>query len=85
MPSCMPATTQTEKKAVARSSDSKNTRCTGATISAAIAKATVSTFNPERSSRAVIESNLFDLDQKYAYVVTSAEALTYMERFPLKN
>ena len=53
----------------------KNTRCTGATISAAIAKATVSTFNPERSNRAVIESNLFDLDQKYAYVVTSVEAL----------
>jgi hypothetical protein len=34
---------------------------------------------------AVMEANLFDLDQKYADVVTSAEALTYMERFPLKN
>jgi len=32
-----------------------------------------------------MEGNLFDLDQKYAYVVASAEALTYMERFPLKN
>ena len=30
---------------------------------------------------AVMEANLFNLDQKYA----DAEALTYMERFPLKN
>jgi hypothetical protein len=44
-----------------------------ATTSAAIAKATVSAFNPERSNRAAMEANLFDLDQKYAYVVTSAE------------
>ena len=44
-----------------------------ATTSAAIAKATVSAFNPERSNRAVMEANLFDLDQKYAYVVTSTE------------
>jgi nicotinamidase-related amidase len=34
---------------------------------------------------AVMEANLFDLDQKYADVVTSAETLAYVERFPLKN
>jgi nicotinamidase-related amidase len=34
---------------------------------------------------AVMEANLFDLDQKYADVVTSTEALAYVERFPLKN
>jgi nicotinamidase-related amidase len=34
---------------------------------------------------AVMEANLFDLDQKYADVVTAAEALDYLQRFPLKN
>lgn len=32
---------------------------------------------------AVLEANLFDLDQKYADVVTLAEALAYLERFPV--
>jgi len=36
----------------------------------------------ERTS-AVLEANLFDLDQKYADVVTLAEALAYLERFPV--
>jgi len=33
-------------------------------------------------SPAVLEANLFDLDQKYADVVVLAEALTYLERLP---
>jgi maleamate amidohydrolase len=32
---------------------------------------------------AVLEANLFDLDQKYADVVTLAEAVAYLERFPV--
>jgi hypothetical protein len=32
---------------------------------------------------AVLEANLFDLEQKYADVVTLAEALAYLERFPV--
>lgn len=32
---------------------------------------------------AVMEANLFDLDQKYADVVALAEALAYLERFPV--
>ena len=32
---------------------------------------------------AVLEANLFDLDQKYADVITLADALAYLERFPL--
>ena len=32
---------------------------------------------------AVLEANLFDLEQKYADVVTLAEALAYLEGFPL--
>jgi nicotinamidase-related amidase len=32
---------------------------------------------------AVLEANLFDLDQKYADVVRLSEALAYVERFPL--
>jgi hypothetical protein len=31
----------------------------------------------------VLEANLLDLDQKYADVVTLAEALAYLERFPV--
>jgi maleamate amidohydrolase len=34
---------------------------------------------------AVMEANLFDLDQKYADVVSLAEPLDYLQRFPLKN
>jgi nicotinamidase-related amidase len=34
---------------------------------------------------AVMEANLFDIDQKYADVVPAAEALDYLNRFPLKN
>jgi len=34
-------------------------------------------------SPAVLEANLFDLDQKYADVITLAEALAYMNQFPL--
>jgi nicotinamidase-related amidase len=34
---------------------------------------------------AVMEANLFDMNQKYADVVTAAEALEYLNRFPLKN
>lgn len=34
---------------------------------------------------AVMEANLFDMNQKYADVVTIAEALDYLNRFPLKN
>lgn len=33
---------------------------------------------------AVLEANLFDLDQKYADVVTLAEALANLERFPVR-
>jgi nicotinamidase-related amidase len=33
-------------------------------------------------SPAVLEANLFDLDQKYADVITLAEALAYLERLP---
>jgi hypothetical protein len=32
-----------------------------------------------------MDANLFDMNQKYADVVTSAEALDYLDRFPLKN
>jgi hypothetical protein len=32
-----------------------------------------------------MEANLFDIDQKYGDVVTVAETLHYLERFPLKN
>ena len=34
---------------------------------------------------AVMEANLFDLDQKYADVVTLGDAMHYLERFALKN
>ncbi|MCC6779957.1 MAG: isochorismatase family protein [Hyphomicrobiales bacterium] len=34
---------------------------------------------------AVMEANLFDLEQKYADVVTLSESLEYLNRFPLKN
>jgi maleamate amidohydrolase len=34
---------------------------------------------------AVMEANLFDMDQKYADVVTTAEVLEYLNQFPLKN
>jgi len=34
---------------------------------------------------AVMEANLFDLDQKYADVVTLDDAMHYLERFALKN
>jgi nicotinamidase-related amidase len=34
---------------------------------------------------AVMEGNLFDMNQKYADVVTIGEALDYLNRFPLKN
>lgn len=34
---------------------------------------------------AVMEASLFDMDQKYADVVTVAEALKYLEGFTLKN
>jgi nicotinamidase-related amidase len=34
---------------------------------------------------AVMEANLFDMDQKYADVVTVAECLSYLEGFPLRN
>ena len=34
---------------------------------------------------AVMEANLFDIDQKYADVVPTAEVLDYLNRFPLKN
>jgi nicotinamidase-related amidase len=36
-------------------------------------------------TQAVMEANLFDMDQKYADVVTAAEALDYLSRFLLKN
>ncbi len=36
-------------------------------------------------TRAVMEANLFDLDQKYADVISVSEALQYLNRFPLKN
>ena len=34
---------------------------------------------------AVMEANLFDMDQKYADVVSAAEALEYLNNFSLKN
>lgn len=34
---------------------------------------------------AVMEANLFDMNQKYADVVTVAKSLEYLDRFPLKN
>lgn len=34
-------------------------------------------------TQAVLEANLFDLEQKYADVVTLADALAYLARFPL--
>ena len=34
---------------------------------------------------AVMEANLFDMNQKYADVITAAETLEYLNRFPLKN
>lgn len=34
---------------------------------------------------AVMDANLFDMEQKYADVVTSAEAIEYLNRFPLMN
>jgi nicotinamidase-related amidase len=34
---------------------------------------------------AVMEANLFDMDQKYADVVTAAEALDYLNRFPTQK
>jgi nicotinamidase-related amidase len=36
-------------------------------------------------ARAVIDANLFDMDQKYADVVTLKDALDYLHTFPLKN
>jgi nicotinamidase-related amidase len=33
---------------------------------------------------AVLEANLFDLDQKYADVIALADALAYLERFPVR-
>lgn len=34
---------------------------------------------------AVLEASLFDIDQKYGDVVTTAQAVKYLESFPLKN
>ena len=34
---------------------------------------------------AVMEANLFDMDQKYADVVTIGDAMGYLDGFPLKN
>ena len=34
---------------------------------------------------AVTEASLFDMDQKYADVVTLADCVSYLEKFPLKN
>ena len=34
---------------------------------------------------AVMEANLFDLNQKYADVISVSQALDYLSRFPLKN
>jgi maleamate amidohydrolase len=34
---------------------------------------------------AVMEANLFDMDQKYADVVTISDAMDYLEGFPVKN
>jgi nicotinamidase-related amidase len=34
---------------------------------------------------AVMEANLFDLEQKYADVVTLRESMDYLSRFPLRN
>ena len=34
---------------------------------------------------AVMQANLFDMDQKYADVISAAEALEYLNRFPLRN
>ncbi len=34
---------------------------------------------------AVLDANLFDMDQKYADVVTLREVLDYLQAFPLKN
>jgi maleamate amidohydrolase len=34
---------------------------------------------------AVMDANLFDMEQKYADVVTSVEAIDYLNGFPLKN
>jgi nicotinamidase-related amidase len=36
-------------------------------------------------TRAVMEANLFDMDQKYADVVTIGDAMGYLDGFPLKN
>jgi nicotinamidase-related amidase len=36
-------------------------------------------------TRAVMEANLFDMDQKYADVVTIGDALGYLDGFPTKN
>jgi maleamate amidohydrolase len=36
-------------------------------------------------TRAVLDANLFDMDQKYADVVTLKDALDYLHAFPLKN
>jgi maleamate amidohydrolase len=36
-------------------------------------------------TEAVMAANLFDIDQKYGDVVTMADTLSYLERFPLKN
>jgi nicotinamidase-related amidase len=33
----------------------------------------------------IMESNLFDMDQKYADVVSIADVLSYLDRFPLQN
>ena len=33
----------------------------------------------------VAEANFFDMDQKYADVVSAAETMEYVNRFPLKN
>jgi nicotinamidase-related amidase len=34
---------------------------------------------------AVLEANLFDLDQKYADVIALPAALDYLHKFPLRN
>jgi len=34
---------------------------------------------------AVMDASLFDIDQKYGDVVTVADTLSYLNKFPLKN